>query len=117
MATLDHVALAVADPARSLRFYRDVVGVDGDVREEPYGFVVTTPSGLSFTLFTGTTPPAMGDFHIGVRLPDAGAVHAARARNLGLGLVEHERCEEPGYTSVKVVDPDGYVVEVHWEDV
>jgi catechol 2,3-dioxygenase-like lactoylglutathione lyase family enzyme len=117
MATLDHLALAVAEPARSLHFYREIIGVDGRVREEPYGYVVTTPAGLTFTLLAGSPPPAMGDFHVGVRLDDAAAVHAARARFRDLGLVEHEWTEEPGYTSVKVVDPDGYVVEVHWEDV
>jgi catechol 2,3-dioxygenase-like lactoylglutathione lyase family enzyme len=39
---LDHVALAVRDPARSLAFYRDVVGIEGPVREGDDGFVVTT---------------------------------------------------------------------------
>jgi catechol 2,3-dioxygenase-like lactoylglutathione lyase family enzyme len=116
MTSIDHVALACRNPKRSLDFYRDVLGVEGRVREEPYGFVVTTSRGVTFTLFVGEPPSAMGDFHIGVGLPDAAAVHAARERFRSLGLVEQEWSDEPGYTSVKVLDPDGYVVEVWWED-
>ena len=29
--------------------------------------------------------------------------------------LEHERSDKPGYTSVKIVDPDGYVVEVAFD--
>ncbi len=112
---LSHVALAVADPARSLSFYRDVIGVDGQVRTEQYGFVISTSNGVAFTLFRSEPPTGVGEFHLGVSLPDSEAVRHARARFRSIGLVEHEWCEEPGYTSVKVVDPDGYLVEVSWE--
>jgi catechol 2,3-dioxygenase-like lactoylglutathione lyase family enzyme len=113
---LDHVALAVRDPTRSLRFYRDVVGVDGEVTETEHGFVVSTVQGIVFTLFRGTPPAAIGDFHLGVSLPSAPAVREARERFRSLGLVEHEWSDEEDYTSVKIVDPDGYVVEVSWDD-
>ena len=116
MPTLDHIALAVRDPARSLAFYREILGVDGQTREEEYGFVIVTTTGLAFTLFRGEPPSDMGDFHIGVGLDDAGAVLAARERFRAQGIVEHEWCDEPGYTSVKVLDPDGYVVEVSWDE-
>jgi len=115
MATLDHVALAVSDPARSLSFYRDTLGVEGQVSEEPYGFVIHTPTGVAFTLFGGQAPAPVGDFHVGVSLPDGGAVHAARRRFASTGLVEREWEEEPGRVSVKVLDPDGYLVEVFWD--
>lgn len=116
MAGLTHVALAVADPDRSLQFYRDVIGIEGTVRAEEYGYVLETTNGVSFTLFRGAAPPGgVGEFHIGVAQPDGSAVHRARARFRSLGVAEHEWCEEPGYVSVKVVDPDGYVVEVSWE--
>ena len=115
MPTLDHVALAVREPARSLAFYRDTLGVDGEVREEEYGFVIVTTSGLSFTLFRGEPPADVGDFHVGIGLADAAAVAAAREVFRTQGVVEHEWCDGPGYASVKVLDPDGYVVEVSWD--
>lgn len=115
MTGLTHVALAVSDPARSLEFYRDVIGVDGQVRTEEFGFVISTSNGVAFTLFEGQPPTNAGDFHLGVSRSDAAAVRQTRKRFQSLGLVEHDWSDEPSYTSVKVVDPDGYLVEVAWE--
>jgi catechol 2,3-dioxygenase-like lactoylglutathione lyase family enzyme len=112
---LDHVALAVSDPARSLAFYRDVIGVEGSVREEQYGFIIATPNGVTFTLFTGTPPTPMGEFHIGVSLPDEDSVRACRKGLAARGVLEIEWSEEPGYVAVKVADPDGYIVELGWD--
>jgi catechol 2,3-dioxygenase-like lactoylglutathione lyase family enzyme len=117
MTTLDHVGLACSDPLRSLRFYRDVLGVEGNVRETDDGFVVSTGSGVNFTLLRGDPPASMGDFHLGVSLPDASAVREARDRFAALGLIEHEWWDEDGYVSVKIVDPDGYIVEVSWDEM
>jgi catechol 2,3-dioxygenase-like lactoylglutathione lyase family enzyme len=115
VTTLDHVALAVRDPGRSLAFYRDVLDIDGTIREESYGFVISTTNRMTLTLFRGEPPSAMGDFHIGVGLSSASAVREARHRFRSLQLIEHEWCEEEGYVSVKVLDPDAYVVEVSWD--
>jgi catechol 2,3-dioxygenase-like lactoylglutathione lyase family enzyme len=113
---LDHVALACRDPARSLRFYRDVLGIEGTIRETDHGFVITPGSGVNFTLLRGNPPTSMGDFHLGVSLPDAFAVRRARDRFAALGLTEYEWWDEDGYVSVKIHDPDGYIVEVSWEN-
>ena len=115
MPAITHVALAVADPRRSLIFYQDVVGVDGTVRAEPYGYVIRTSNDVSFTLLRGEPPALVGDFHIGVSLPNAEAVRRIRHELQARGVVEHEWCDEAGYTSVKVIDPDGYVVELCWD--
>jgi catechol 2,3-dioxygenase-like lactoylglutathione lyase family enzyme len=112
---LNHVALAVRDPDRSLRFYRDTIGVEGVVRRESYGFVITTAQGLSFTLFRGSPPTRHGEFHIGVSLADGDAVKAKRAALRAADVAEVEWCEEDGYVSLKVRDPDGYAVEVAWD--
>jgi catechol 2,3-dioxygenase-like lactoylglutathione lyase family enzyme len=116
MPELDHFALAVRDPRASLAFYRDVVGVEGSVREAEYGYVITTPRGVSFTLFQGDPPADVGEFHLGVSLSDGNAVQAARDELRSAGVVELEWSEEPGYISVKVADPDGYIVEISWDD-
>jgi hypothetical protein len=51
-----HLALGVRDPARSLAFYRDAVGLEGAVREADFGFVLTTPKGITFSLIRGEPP-------------------------------------------------------------
>jgi catechol 2,3-dioxygenase-like lactoylglutathione lyase family enzyme len=113
---LNHLALAVRDPRRSLDFYGHTIGVEGIVREEEYGFVLTTPSGLVFTLFKGSPPTENGEFHIGVSLRDGDGVRAQRAALRSLGVPELEWSDEPGYVSVKVRDPDGYTVEIAWDE-
>jgi catechol 2,3-dioxygenase-like lactoylglutathione lyase family enzyme len=112
MTGLTHVALAVSDPERALHFYRDVVGVTGSVRTEEYGFVIDPSNGVAFTLFGGQPPIGAGDFHIGMSLPDPQAVRDARERLRSLGIVERDWFDQPGYVSLKVVDPDGYLVEL-----
>jgi len=112
---LDHIALAVRDPRASLSFYRDIVEIDGPVREEEYGFVIETGD-VSFTLFRGTRPSSAGDFHIGASLPDADAVRRRRGELLARGVVELEWVDEPGYVSTKVADPDDYTVELSWDE-
>jgi len=112
---VDHIALAVREPQESLRFYRDVVGIDGPVRSEEYGFVITTGD-VSFTLFRGEPPPSPGEFHIGASLPDADAVRQRRAALLARGVAELEWWDEPGYVSMKIADPDGYRVELSWDE-
>ena len=113
---LNHVALAVRDTSRSLRFYRDTIGVEGAVREESYGFVITTAEGLSFTLFEGEPPNNHGEFHIGVCLADGEAVRAKRRELHAADVPELEWWDEAGYVSMKVRDPDGYAVEIAWDE-
>lgn len=114
---MNRVALAVRDPARSLALYRDNIGIEGAVREEHYGFVITAPAGLSFTLVRGEQPAdGVGETHIGVSLAGAGEVRAERLRLTELGIAELEWWDEPGYVSTKVNDPDGYPLEVAWDE-
>ena len=116
MPRLNHVALAVRDPARSLHFYRDTIGVEGTVREESYGFVITTAEGMTFTLFRGEPPDDHGEFHVGVCLPDGAAVRAKRQELVDADVPEIEWWDEVGYVSLKVRDPDGYAVEIAWDE-
>jgi catechol 2,3-dioxygenase-like lactoylglutathione lyase family enzyme len=114
---IDHLALGVRDPARSLAFYRDVVGLEGAVREADFGFVLTTPKGITFSLIRGEPPVGLGDVHFGVALADEEAVGTHRAELTAMGIPEVDWWVEPGFVSLKVADPDGYVVEFFWERV
>ena len=115
MTDIAHLALGVRDPARSLAFYRDVVGLEGAVREADFGFVVTSPTGFTFSLIRGDPPEHLGEVHFGVALPDDGAVETRRGELAAMGIPEVDWWVEPGFVSLKVADPDGYVVEFFWE--
>jgi hypothetical protein len=54
-------------------------------------------------------------FHFGISLPTPEAVHSFRDRVLSDAVDIVEEWDEPDYVSVKILDPDGYVVEVSWE--
>ncbi len=54
MRLLNHIALAVRDPVRSSRFYRDLLRLDGAIREEVYGTVMLTTNGLVFAFLART---------------------------------------------------------------
>jgi len=115
MRVPNHIGLAVRDPNHSLRFYRDTLGLEGSTRQEAYGFVISAANGVELTLLSGRPPTDMGDFHLGLSVPTASEVRALRDQLGGLMVTEVEWWDEPDYVSVKVLDPDGYVVEICWD--
>jgi catechol 2,3-dioxygenase-like lactoylglutathione lyase family enzyme len=112
-----HLALNVTDPQRSERFYLDTLGLAGTATPEDWGVRVRLDDGFMLALIKDEPlPEAVVDrVHFGCDLPDADAVVALRARLRAANVAEVEFVEEPGYTSVKVKDPDGYVVELAWD--
>lgn len=111
MTEIGHLALVVSNPDASLAFYREVFGLKGWVREEDDGLVLTTPAGFVVAFLQGRRPVDLGMVHFGFRLSDAEAVEARRRDFAARGIPEVEWWEEPGLTSLKVRDPDGYVIE------
>lgn len=114
---ITHLALNVRDPERSRRFYVDVLGLEASADEEEWGYRVRVADGMTFALIHGEPPPPefIDRIHFGSALPDAQAVHALRKRLREEGVEEVEWWEEEGYTSLKVADPDGYVVELSYD--
>jgi catechol 2,3-dioxygenase-like lactoylglutathione lyase family enzyme len=100
-----------------LEFYRDVLGLEGTVHPEGYGFTLNFPNGSNVVLLRGEPPSSMGDFHFGVALATPEAVRQMRETLRARGATETEWVDVPGYASVKVTDPDGYSVQVVWDPV
>jgi catechol 2,3-dioxygenase-like lactoylglutathione lyase family enzyme len=114
---MDHLALAVADEERARRFYATYLGFDARAERMDDG-VLMLWNAAGFQLALGPADPDArlpAFLHFGVRLPSGDAVRelAARLETDGVELVE--AWDEPGYVSRKVNDPDGYVVELFWE--
>ncbi len=115
---LRHLALAVTDEQRSREFYERWFGFGV---EEPHRY----PDGVLMLYGQGDVALALGPaegrpelpafLHFGFTLDDPGRVRELRSEFEAAGVEITEFCDEPDYVSVKVRDPDGYVVESSWE--
>jgi catechol 2,3-dioxygenase-like lactoylglutathione lyase family enzyme len=114
---IGHLALAVRDPEASLAFYLGTIGLDARAEQKEWGIELHYPDGFMMALIRDDPVPAafIERFHFGAALPRREDVAAARERLLAAGVPEVEWCEEPDYVSVKVADPDGYVIELYYE--
>jgi metallothiol transferase len=115
---LTHVALAVVDAERSLRFYQRVFGVKLVYRES--GFIqAQTPGSRDVLVFEENAPRTGkrgGIAHFGFRLTDPGDIEAAAkavTRAGGTILSKGEFC--PGEPYLFFTDLDGYEVEIWYE--
>ena len=112
-----HLALAVSDQAQSRRFYETYFGFVAEPAPREDGVLLLHDVG-GFSLALGEVEPPIvlpPFLHFGTGLPTAEEVRRFRDRIVSDGLELVEWWDEPGYVSVKLRDPDGYVVEVAWE--
>src|SRR3954452_13377227 len=114
---MDHLAIPVSDQERSRRFYETYLGFGARPSRVYDDGVLMLYRANGFALALGpygaSEPPAW--MHFGVRLEARAAVLAVRERFVADGVAVHEFWDEPDYVSVKVRDPDGYIVELSWE--
>jgi catechol 2,3-dioxygenase-like lactoylglutathione lyase family enzyme len=116
---LTHIHLVVRDMARSLRFYRDVFGLEEQYRAGPHLIFLRSP-GARDTITLNDSPEEVaragdsgGIAHFGFRLASkddlsAGIAEAERAGGRLVRRGEHE----PGHPFAYIADPDGYVIEL-----
>jgi catechol 2,3-dioxygenase-like lactoylglutathione lyase family enzyme len=115
---LGHVALAVRDAQRSLRFYQKVFGVVAVYEND--GFIqAQTPGSRDVLVFEErkrTAGRAGGIAHFGFRLIDPADIKRALrvVKAAGGKILDHgEFC--PGEPYLFFRDPDGYEVEIWYE--
>ena len=115
---LTHVALAVRDPQRSMRFYREVLGTVSVY--ESHDFVqVQTPGSRDVIVFERKprgAGKAGGVMHFGFRLQRPEDIqHAEDVVRKAGGTIKDRGEFVPGEPYVFFEDPDGYEVEIWYE--
>jgi catechol 2,3-dioxygenase-like lactoylglutathione lyase family enzyme len=116
---LTHIALAVRDAERALRFYQRVLGMVA-VHRQPGFIQAQTPGSRDVLVFEQGAPrpgERGGIVHFGFRLidpTDIGAAAVAVRAAGGTILRQGEFC--PGEPYLFFADPDGYEVEI-WHEL
>lgn len=117
MFAFNHVNFNVLDLNRSLRFYKDALGLEPvrtkDAADGSFRLVFLgdgkTGFQLELTYLTGRTEPydlGEGEFHLAFTVPDMAAAHA---KHEAMGCI----CFENDTLGVYFIeDPDGYWLEI-----
>jgi catechol 2,3-dioxygenase-like lactoylglutathione lyase family enzyme len=115
---MSHVALAVADPARSLRFYEAVFGVVPIFESDDF-VQAQTPGTRDVLVFERRVDAAGvrgGIAHFGFRLRDPKDIERAASVVRAAGGEIRDKGEfVPGEPYLFFSDPDGYEVEIWFE--
>jgi catechol 2,3-dioxygenase-like lactoylglutathione lyase family enzyme len=115
---LRHLGLPVRDRARSVDFYATYFGFDpATARAYPDGTtIVRNPDGFDLALHPVAERSAHPEFlHFGFSVADPAAVRRLRLQLEADGVPVVEYGDEPALVSFKCLDPDGWRVEVYWE--
>lgn len=112
-ASLDHVAITVADREITAHFYDVFFGFSQRIHEDDHLLIVTGEGGGLLAFSEGPlTARTVRTTHFGFQLSAADDVRALRER-FAEANVEEAEWQETGPTRVQVFDPDGYRVEAY----
>lgn len=114
MRAINHVSLVASDVERSARFYEETFGMERAWQEGEFVFLRCGDSDLALV---GGKPVVHRRFHIGFRVDRRDEVDAwlARVRQRRIPIA-HGPADYGDYYTFTCRDPDGYGIEVYYEE-
>jgi len=110
---LDHLHLLVSDLEASARFYARWFGLAGEVIDGT--LFARNSSGFLLCLSQSAEAGSPPDAHFGFTLGEVDRLRDLQEEMSRASREVRELCEEPGYASFRVLDPDGNGIEVFVE--
>lgn len=106
---LNHITIAVSDLERSLRFYTDILGMQGQVRWDRGAYL--SLGELWFCLSSDKAVPAQDYSHIAFDIAQCDFLPFAEKLKAA-GVIEWKQNSSEGQ-SIYFLDPDGHRFEAH----
>jgi catechol-2,3-dioxygenase len=111
---INHLNIRVRDPAKSSKFYQEVLGMRVAFSEMPRAIFLSSGRGL-LTLARTKRRPRTGVMHFGFRVKNKAEYARWKSWLQGKKVtIKSEREEESG-GGLYFKDPDGYTIEVYYE--
>jgi catechol 2,3-dioxygenase-like lactoylglutathione lyase family enzyme len=105
---ISHVGLKVDNLETSVQFYRNILGLDSRTSERG---VARIPSGRD-NIVLHEKGLGISDFHFGFRVDSSSKVDEWLAWFRARNMIIYDDVTEDKYRSIKIRDPDGYLIEI-----
>jgi catechol-2,3-dioxygenase len=109
---IGHVGLKVKNLETSVEFYRNILGLDSSTSERG---VARIPSGRD-TLVLHEKGLGMSGFHFGFRVDSSSKVDEWQDWLRGRNITVYDDVMEKKYRSIKIRDPEGYLIEIFYDE-
>ena len=105
---IGHVGLKVDDLETSVEFYRNILGLESSTSERG---VARIPSGPD-KLVLHEKGLGISGFHFGFQVDSSSKVDEWQAWLRARKMIIYDDVTEEKYRSIKIRDPDGYLIEI-----